>query len=72
MTIKYKSGNGYSGKLYGKSSMVIYDPDGKEIMHTGFRTPNTMAELKEIVDGMPEFVRTLRKTMQDMKKQDGE
>lgn len=57
--IRYKSANGYSGSLYGVSSMTIYDPDGREIMHTGFRTPNTFEELKEIVDSMPEFIRML-------------
>lgn len=53
MTIKYKSENGYEGMLYGESSMVIRDPKGNEVFHSGFRTINTEAELKEFVDDMP-------------------
>ena len=51
MTIKYKSENGYEGMLYGESSMVIRDPEGNEVFHSGFRTINTEAELKAEVDG---------------------
>lgn len=57
--IEYRSKNGYSGILYGKSSMAIFYPDGREALHTGFRTPNTLGELKDVVDGMPEFVRRI-------------
>lgn len=58
--ITYRSDNGYSGVLYGKSSMKIYDPNGIEIMHTYFRAANTLQELKEIVDTMPEFLEKLK------------
>lgn len=58
--ITYRSDNGYSGVLYGKSSMKIYGPDGKEVLHTYFRAVNTLQELKEIVDTMPEFLEKLR------------
>ena len=58
--ITYKSDNGYEGVLYGTSSMKIYDPNGIEIMHTYFRAVNTLEELKEIVDTMPEFWEKLR------------
>ena len=66
--IEYTSDNGYRGILYGVSSMVIYDEHGKEIMHTAFRTPNTLDELKEIVDTMPEFIETLDRMMEGMNK----
>lgn len=62
--IEYKSENGYVGVLYGESSMVILDAAGKEIMHTGHRTPNTLEELKEIVDTMPEFMETLNRMIE--------
>ena len=29
-------------------------------MHTGSRTPNTLEELKEVVDGYPAFMEVLR------------
>ena len=48
--ISYTSAAGYTGKLYGESSMVVYDPDGNEVFHTGFRNINTEAELKAEVD----------------------
>ena len=55
--IKYKSDNGYTGILYGKSSMSIYNPEGKEVFHTGFRKKeiNSLEALKEQVDTFPEF-----------------
>lgn len=59
--IEYKSENGYSGSLYGRCSMRIYDKNGNEVLHTGFRTVNTLEELKEVVDTMPEFLETIRK-----------
>ena len=58
--IRYQSENGYSGILYGKSSMAVFDPEGKEVMHTGFRTPNTYAELKEVVDEIPDLIAVLK------------
>ena len=63
--IEYTSENGYSGKLYGKSSMSIFDKDGKEVMHTGFRTPNTQEELKEVVDRFPTFIEALKRVTVD-------
>lgn len=61
--IKYKSENGYSGVLYGKSSMSIYNPQGKEVFHTGFRRKeiNSLEALKEQVDTFPEFTLMLKK-----------
>ncbi len=60
-TIEYKSANGYSGMLFGKSSMLIFDPAGKESLHTGTRSINTFEELKEAVDTYPELIGVLAK-----------
>ena len=58
-TIKYTSPNGYTGLLYGESSLAIFDPDGKESLHTGSRTIDTYEELVELVDGHPKFLEAL-------------
>lgn len=63
--IEYTSENGYSGKLYGKASMSIFDKYGKEVMHTGSRTPNTLEELKEVVDRFSTFMEMLRSIPSD-------
>lgn len=60
-TIKYTSDNGYTGVLYGQSSMSIYNPDGIESMHTGRRNINTYEELVRVVDEHPKFMEMLRK-----------
>ena len=52
----YEHPNGYTAVLYGKSSMSINDPDGNEVLHTGFRTPNTKEEVMDVLEGMPEFM----------------
>ena len=54
MVIKYTSENGYTGMLYGESSIVIYDPDGNLVFQTGCRTINTETELKAEVDSWPD------------------
>lgn len=54
--IEYTSPNNrFTGVLYGESSMSIYDPDGKEILHTGRRTINTYEKLVEEVEEFPAF-----------------
>ena len=53
--------NGYSGVLYGKSSMIIRDVNGHEVLHTGSRTPQTEAELYEVLEGMPKLFDMLGK-----------
>lgn len=55
----YKSPNGYTGVIYGKSSLAIFNEQGHEVMHTGFRAIHTMEELKDNVDRFPEFMRIL-------------
>lgn len=60
MEIEVKHPNGYSGILYGKSSMVIFY-DGEEVLHTGFRNENikTKEDLYKELEGMPEFLKML-------------
>lgn len=53
--IKYTSKNGYTGFMYGKSSLVILNENGEEVFHTGFRNFNTYEELVEQVDTFSEF-----------------
>lgn len=43
--IEYKNSLGWRGTLYGKSSMSICDPGGREILHTSSRKINTLEEL---------------------------
>lgn len=57
--ITYTHPNGYSAKLYGKSSMIILDPQGKESLHTGFRNVNTKEEVMELLEEHPVFLQTL-------------
>ena len=52
--------HGYSGKLYGKSSMSIYNPDGDEVMHTGSRTAQTLNDLMDLVENYPKFEEMIR------------
>ena len=69
MQIRYTSANGYTGVMYGKSSLSVYGPDGKEVLHTGDRNGNTMEELKQVVEVMPEYVRMCNELIHD---RDGE
>lgn len=64
--IKYTSDNGYTGTLYGKSSMSICDKDGVEIFHTGFRKANTYDELVEQVESFPDFLKLLKNIPDDI------
>lgn len=59
-TIRYESKNGYTGILYGKSSLAIFNPDGSESVHTGFRSINTYDELVKMVDNHPKFLEMLK------------
>lgn len=63
--IEAKHENGYSGKLYGKSSMSIYDQDGKEVLHTGFRNINTQEELYSHLADMPAFLESIAGIFKD-------
>ena len=59
-TIEYTSANGYKGVLYGRSSLVIYNPDGTMSLHTGRRSINSYEELVKLVDDHPSFIEMLR------------
>lgn len=59
-TVTYHHANGYSATLYGKSSMSIYF-DGKEVMHTGFRSANTESEVMALLEGYPKFRESLER-----------
>ena len=67
--ITYKSENGYTGMLYGESSMRIIDPYGKEVLHTGFRIIATEEELKEFVDDFPNKRKALLKLFENLSKE---
>lgn len=54
--IEYKSVNGFRGILFGKSSLMIFDSNGREKLHTGTRTINTFEELKNAVDSFPYLI----------------
>ena len=58
--ITYTSDNGYTGVMYGKSSFVVYDRDGVEVLHTSLRGFNSEFELRRQVDGFPEFIKLLQ------------
>lgn len=63
MKIKVHHPNGYSGILYGKSSLAIYDDHGIEIIHTGYRTINTEKELYDVLEKFPEVLKEFLKKM---------
>lgn len=69
--ITYSHKNGYSAKLYGKSSMSIYY-DGKEVMHTGFRNVNTEDEVMELLEDYPSFREQLEKHFDEIFEDDNE
>lgn len=59
--IKYTSSNGFTGILFGEKSLSIKDKNGKEVLHTGFRTINTYEALVDCVETFPEFYEMLKK-----------
>lgn len=68
--MEYKSENGYSGVLYGTSSMTVFNPEGKAVLHTGNRNVQTFDELKVLVDTMPEFMEKLMMLIKEGGKDD--
>lgn len=68
--IYIKHPNGYSGKLYGESSMSIFK-DGKEVMHTGFRSEEIQTEedLYKHLEDMPKFMNLLFGNIEDVIKE---
>lgn len=59
MIKEYKHKNGYSARLYGKSSMSIYF-NGKEVLHTGSRNLNTEDEVMKMLEDMPKFFKLVK------------
>lgn len=55
--IKVEHPNGYAGVLYGEKSMAVYDPNGHEVMHTGFRNIHTREQLYDYLGRFLEFMR---------------
>ena len=66
--MKYISENGFSGLLYSKSSMIVYDPDGNEVFHTRNRIVESEEELKEFVDDFPNKRASLLKLYEELSK----
>lgn len=57
--------NGFTGIMYGNSSLSIYNADGDEVMYTGFRSVNTPEELQRLVDAFPAFWKALKEAEDD-------
>jgi len=57
---EYKSENGYTGRMYGKSALSVYDKNGVEVLHTYDRNIDTLDELKELVEDIPNFLEMLK------------
>ena len=56
-SIEYESNNGYTGRMYGKSSLSIFETEsGKEVFHTGFRKCNNLEELQKQVEDFPKLL----------------
>lgn len=64
--IKVEHPNGYLGVLYSKSSMVIFDEDGHEVLHTGSRNIQTETELYEVLEGMPNLKEMCRQIAEEV------
>ena len=63
--IRVEHPNGYTGILYGNSSMVVLE-NGKEILHTGSRIGlNTEQELYKYLDEFPEFKKKLERVFEE-------
>lgn len=65
--ISYTGKNGYTGILYAESSYRVLDPEGKEVLHTGFTNIRTEEELIEDVEGFPEFQKHLMAVFEKLK-----
>ena len=67
-TIKATYGD-YTGVLYGVSSMAIYDKDGHEVLHTGFRGEHlqTKEDLIEYLKGVPKLLEMIHKNFKKIK-----
>ena len=54
MVKQYTSANGYTGKMFGEASFVVYNPQGKVVYQTNRRTFNTFMAMKHEVDTYPQ------------------
>ena len=64
--IEYRSTNGYTGRMYGKSSLSIYETaSGKEVFHTGFRKCNNLKELQKQVEEFPKFLAAISRMKEE-------
>ena len=63
---EYKHPNGYSAKLYGKSSISVFY-EGREVLHSGFRNANTEAEVMEVLETMGQLLEETKKIMEERK-----
>ena len=65
MIKEYTHPNGYSARLYGKSSLSIYFEE-KEVLHTGFRKVNTEKQVMDLLAEQPKFRETLKRIVKDL------
>ncbi len=70
--IKYESKNGYMGLLYGESSLSVFNSDGEEVFHTGFRTIDTLEELVATIERFPDFNELFIKLYEKIENNDNE
>lgn len=63
MKIKVNHPNGSVGILYGKSSMVIYDEYGHQVMRIRFRNIITEKEAYDFLEKLPEMRKEFLKKM---------
>lgn len=53
--IKVSHPNGYTGILYGRSSMIIFDEHSNKLLHTGYSSVKTPRDLYRILESMPDL-----------------
>lgn len=65
-----KHPNGYSGMMYGESSLTVFDSHMRKVLHTGSRNVKTAEELYTTLELMPGFMSLIEKI--DELKEDAE
>lgn len=61
MELIVKHPNGYSGMLFGESSLAVFDNRMHEILHTGDRNIETAEDLYDMLEDIPGFVEMMQK-----------
>lgn len=57
---KIEHPNGYYAIRYGTGSMIIYNPGGKEVIHTAYHNAETTAEeMMLVLEDMPNFLASM-------------